>query len=250
MKDIIFMSYLTPGILELFQVEKMINLLLNENKYIEAKKYGNIFADKVIKKQEYKEFYNDFLNLYDDKKNIIIQDGKSHLIIFQDKNNKSFNNRITLNINKKDNIFIKNNTLPVLFNLIKIINSPYSIASCKDFYRLYQRREIQKEKYIEEIPTVKDYSFGLKNAYWRMWFGKEYVDFFGKDRLDQAPAFYKEYKDGIYSIQLYESPYDWNTPKGVKITKEFKEYVGKDTFYDPNDPETKLKAPDFSHYFK
>lgn len=66
-------------------------------------------------------------------------------------------------------------------------------------------------------------------------------------KLDQAPVFASHCKNGIYFVQLYGSPYDGDTPEGKVAAERFKDAVGRETFYDPVDPEKILKAPDFHH---
>ena len=246
MRDMVINIKLIPGLFSMEIIEKILHLTIEEYKWLIPTKYGHIDADLKIKQSTYNDYKNDLLDLYRKYNDLCLGKGNNYLIISPYKN--FFIGKIYFISTNLSNVFEFGLSNEQLNKIMSLVNSPIAISAAKEMYDKYQLREIQRDGYTEGTYTVKDYSQGLQNAFWRMWFGREYVEFFGKEKVDNAPAYFKEYNSdtGIYFIQLFESPYDWNTPEGIKATEKFKDWVGRESFYDPSNPEKVLKAPDFS----
>ena len=223
-------------------IEQFLKLSIVDYKFINPSKYGHINAKIKVSHSSFDVYKKELSKLYEEKKDLCLGQGKDYLIVYPQE--KSLVGNIYFISSKFPKINFKDEQIKTL---MKLLNSPLSYSATEEMYYKFQLRDIKRKGYTEQIYTVRNYSEGLTNAFWRMWFGKEYINFFEKDELDKAPAFYKNYSDGIYFIQLFETPYDWNTKDGIKITEEFKRAVGIDAFYDPQNPEKKLKAPDFKH---
>lgn len=81
---------------------------------------------------------------------------------------------------------------------------------------------------------------------WGMFFGKEYVELFGKDKLLTAPVFEtRAHSDGVY-VQLTENITDplENYESYMELKKAFMDHVGADAFLSIDNPNPRL--PDLS----
>jgi hypothetical protein len=227
------------------KIEELLRLIIVEYKWIDPKKYGHIDSDIKIDKSSFDLYKKDLLKVYNEENDLTLGRGNECVVVYPVKDD--FFGDVYFSTARYPKI---DPICEQVVTIMKLFKSPLSYSGTEEMYSTFLNRRVERENYSEELITVKSYAHGLTNAFWRMWFGKEYIDFFGKVKLDTAPAFSKKYEDDIYFIQLFESPFDWNTEEGMKITEAFKNHVGKDSFYDPADPEKKLKAPDFSHLLK
>ena len=98
---------------------------------------------------------------------------------------------------------------------------------------------VQSEYHAPVTPTI-----GLSGVYWASFFGPTYVDFFSRERVRLAPAFFKkELTDGGYLITTSDSPLDYSSPESREAEKTLIDYLGKDAFFDKNDPDKSLRSP-------
>lgn len=247
MNDVMLQINLFPGVINDADIEKLLDLCINKYKWILPAKYGHIDADIKISGDKLEDYQSKLLNTYKEYNDLIISKGNNYLIIYPDKN--GFAGDVFYSNTNYSTKFKSKNIIQEVRVIMNFLNSPIAVSGTYEMYNNFLLRDVERDGKTQSIVTVKNYSYGLTNAFWRMWFGKDYINFFGKDKLDQTPAFYKEYKDNIYFIQLFESPYDWNTPEGLKIKEDFKKIVGENAFYDPKDPERLLTAPDFKRLY-
>ena len=139
-----------------------------------------------------------------------------------------------------------------VFRMMKHLNSPFCFNDKMQVYRDTLITLVQKELYAEEkVRVLGSVKNGITHTYWRMWFGKDYTHFFGKEVLRNAPAYKVDFlDDDITFVQVTEHIDAWETIEGKEAYKKFAKFVGPDTFFDVDDPDKVLKAPDFSHLFK
>jgi hypothetical protein len=122
----------------------------------------------------------------------------------------------------------------IVTRLMRLVRSPLACANIDD-------------QTLSSPIESEEYPFGLPYPRWRMWFGKEYADFLGRDKLASSPALLKEDLGDIFFVQLFDDPFRWNEPAGREVAQKFMDYLGRDCFFDPVDPERKRRAPNFDH---
>ena len=83
--------------------------------------------------------------------------------------------------------------------------------------------------------TVRRIDEGLKGPFWRMWFREPYLTF-----LNLKPN-----AGNVHFVEFYEDPAAWESPAAVKALQKFRQQTREDAFYDPQQPERKLSAPEF-----
>ena len=84
-----------------------------------------------------------------------------------------------------------------------------------------------------------------------MWFREPYISFFGAETLASAPAMVtRQLEDGTFFFQLYEDPSEWDQATGQDAAERFMEHLGRDCFYDPEQHEQKLRAPDLTPWIE
>lgn len=113
----------------------------------------------------------------------------------------------------------------------------------------YNRDQISIE--ISE-QTEKELQKGLTEhlpgIYWANFFGPIYVEFFGREKLLSAPAYkVEELPEGGILLLTSASPLDWDNPETKEIERAVVEHLGKEAFFDRNDPQRKHRAPIFNH---
>ena len=118
MKEIIIDFGLPPGPLSKNQLEKLLQLIINEFKWIQPDKYGVCDGDTKLNNTNLDDYLSFILDFYEKKMVFTLTKNKDYLIIFPDRNNeKTFYGHITLYLkninettstkdyNKKDLIF-------------------------------------------------------------------------------------------------------------------------------------------------
>lgn len=245
MNKLIFMSLLKPGLISNQDMKKSLNVIFSKNKFFTPKKYGEMFADLKLNSEISDVYINTMQDFYTKNKELLVQSGQNYVYFLPSKDKNSLYGTLTISSNKKKNPIVT--CLSEINDIVHLIEPPFSFSSTEEAFNKSFNREVQKDGYSEIEVTVKDYSCGLTNAYWRMWFGPQYVNFIGIDKLNNAPVYKSEYNNDIYFVQLFEDPDDWNKPEGKKAISDFKAAVGIDMFYDPANPHKKLNAPDFSN---
>jgi hypothetical protein len=95
-----------------------------------------------------------------------------------------------------------------------------------------------------------DYSRYLPGIYWLNYFGKRYVDFIGKEKLLTTPA-YKVEKIGYgILVQLHEDGSKWDSKEYRKVENNILNYIGRQYFFNLNNPDKKTLAPNFNDLMK
>lgn len=182
------------------------------------------------------------LNIIYKQKNInLVSKGEKEYVFIACSEDKHSNN-ITISLNK-----VSPSILEFYNKIVLLMDIAIGFVATSDIKLQSEWKTENCDGYTEQTVSLENgYLDGLTNAYWQMWFGQEYVELIGKERLDQAPVYERRYENGIYFVQLFETPYDWNTPAGLQKTDDFKDAVGRDMFFNPKDPYRKLRVPTFS----
>jgi hypothetical protein len=87
----------------------------------------------------------------------------------------------------------------------------------------------------------------LPGIYWANFFGRRYVEFFGRDRLLNAPAYkIEELENGGILLLTSESPLDFEREEVKLREKEIIQFLGEEAFFSKDGPPNKKYcAPDF-----
>ncbi len=88
---------------------------------------------------------------------------------------------------------------------------------------------------------------GLPGIYWANFFGPVYVEFFGREKFDTAPAYYKEeLPDGGFLILTSESPLDYGKPKVRELEEKIIDCLGREAFFEKAHPRKICRVPEFT----
>ena len=133
-----------------------------------------------------------------------------------------------------------------VWRLMTLVQSPLAEAMTVDEKKSVTYRFVPTPTGEEQLLTVRGYWEGLRHAFWRMWFGRPYVQFFGRDRLEEVPAYHSAPldPDGFF-IQVREKPDTWNTPEAQRAALALKSALNPRAFYDATNPEAVLETPTF-----
>lgn len=84
----------------------------------------------------------------------------------------------------------------------------------------------------------------LPGTYWANWFGPQYAEFFGPEKLASAPCFRKEkMADGGYLILTSASPLNYPQPEAKEAERALAEHLGADAFFDIAEPDRPTTSP-------
>jgi hypothetical protein len=133
------------------------------------------------------------------------------------------------------------------WRVMALVGSPLAVAAASEARKAFTMRTVPDAWGERLVPTVQNYTKGLEYPHWRMWFGPEYREFIGPGALEAAPAVARhDFGDGCF-VELFEDPHAWDRPEGRAAAERFAAALGRRVFYDPDDPDAELEAPDFSH---
>ncbi|MBI2863967.1 MAG: hypothetical protein HYX94_05335 [Chloroflexi bacterium] len=100
--------------------------------------------------------------------------------------------------------------------------------------RVQHPRARDKNKGVETVGGV-GYTLteGIPGVYWGNYFGKFYVEWFGREKFDSLPCVEKRWLDtgGIFFTTAL-SPFDWDTPAARDMQLAVKKHLGMDAFFD------------------
>lgn len=84
----------------------------------------------------------------------------------------------------------------------------------------------------------------IPGLYWRTFFGKVYVDWFGKEKIITTPAYsILELPKDAVCLQMYEKPEMFEESNVEDVIKKAKNHLGEEAFFDKADLERETKAP-------
>ncbi|MEJ2201098.1 MAG: hypothetical protein P8X63_08815, partial [Desulfuromonadaceae bacterium] len=125
--------------------------------------------------------------------------------------------------------------------------SPEEIARGVDAGTVLLSDKIRKTYHL--TVTTHDLRKYLPDLYWGSYFGKPYVEMFGRDLLGSAPVHQAKWfsEDGVF-LQLSESPEDFliDYEKMEARREAVKVHLGKDAFFMENaPPDMTYRVPKF-----
>ena len=110
-------------------------------------------------------------------------------------------------------------------------------------YLITRERLGQRMRYVG-----RDLEKCLPGVYWINIFGREYVDWFGRERLASVPCFRREeLKDGSVLVQSAEDMHYFETEEAINAEKII-DHLGRDAFFDIKQPERACRVPDFTKW--
>jgi hypothetical protein len=118
---------------------------------------------------------------------------------------------------------------------MEILGSPISWATSEQAWRNFSWRLGPKSEGARVLFTVRGIQEGLKGPFWRMWFREPYLSFLSLKRNGET----------VYFVELYEDPAAWQTPAAIEAARKFRDQTCEEAFYDPEQPDRKLSAPEF-----
>lgn len=86
----------------------------------------------------------------------------------------------------------------------------------------------------------------LPGIYWANFFGKLFVDWFGRERMLSAPCYHcEELSGGGILLLTAPSPLDYDKPEVKELERALRKHLGEDAFFTREDPERPCKTPPF-----
>jgi hypothetical protein len=83
----------------------------------------------------------------------------------------------------------------------------------------------------------------LPGIYWLNFFGEVYCDFIRREKLLSAPAYdVREVGNGVL-VRMSEKPEEWNTASYKKREQRFLDHVGREYFFDRDNPDKPTESP-------
>jgi hypothetical protein len=74
---------------------------------------------------------------------------------------------------------------------------------------------------------------GIPGVYWGNYFGPFYVNWFGRQKMEDLPAVEKCWLDtGGLFFTTADSPFSWNAPQARELQSAVKDHLGRDAFFD------------------
>jgi hypothetical protein len=115
-----------------------------------------------------------------------------------------------------------------------------------DYCKLYEHDEFDSKNYNERNQVIGfNLQKSLPGLYWQNFFGPLLCDFIGREKLLSAPAYQvKEFPHGVL-LTLGKEPTDWDTPEYREREQAVEAHLGKDFFFNKNDPDRQTRAAPF-----
>ena len=84
----------------------------------------------------------------------------------------------------------------------------------------------------------------LRGVYWANWFGPDYVNYFGAERLESAPCYRRErLADGGFLLLTARSPLDYEVAESKEAERRLRDHLGEDAFFDIASPDRVTSSP-------
>jgi hypothetical protein len=134
--------------------------------------------------------------------------------------------------------------------VMALLRSPFAFAAASAAVGGFAVPDAWSNSGDVVLGRPESHSMGLDRPHFRMWFGVEWTDFLDRDVLAKAPAIESRAEGAGWFVQIFEAPEDWNRPAGTAAAREFAASLGKNVFYDPEQPDRPVEAPDLSHLMR
>jgi hypothetical protein len=88
---------------------------------------------------------------------------------------------------------------------------------------------------------------GLPGIYWANFFGPLYVAFFGREKFQSVPAYYKEeLPDGGVLLLTAPSPLDYGRSQVHALEEAIIDHLGREAFFEKRSPQKPCRTPQFT----
>jgi hypothetical protein len=137
--------------------------------------------------------------------------------------------------------------------IIDLFRGIYELLDA-DFGCICQKREYDKKHFLitedrgfEVTQYIgKDPEQGIPGIYWITVFGRDYVNWLGRKKLESLKSFHKEsLKNGTLLIQAAEDINYFDSEEGQKIADNIIDTLGRNKFFDIRNPDRKCVLPEF-----
>ena len=226
------------------ETEQVIRFLVGQSGWIKPKSYGSGEPGQPMPKLAGDKAADFLVDFWRRERRVVLEEKRGLQLIFSPPTPTLKAGTISWEAPSSHPALKQSAHIAAVWHLMHLIHSPVAEAMSKPERDAFTRRLVQKEGYEERVRTVRANRWGLRHAFWRLWFGAPYVSFFGRDKLEQAPAFFKQPLDPDgYFVQVYEDPDEWDSPEAAGASKTFEKALGRKAFYNPESPDDKLETP-------
>lgn len=244
MKDLKLRINLPPRSFEVDDIDSILCQVIDEFKWIKPTKISEERPARKLIGKKYDDYREIVMREYLKDNYFVLLDGKNYIMMSPYSNEcKGY---ITYYMTRTENPIAKPGFSEQVKTVMKLVGSPSAHASSNDMYNALIRIDmLQPEGYTASVVVSNDYSEGLLSPFWKLWLNEPYIEFIGKDKLQNAPVVESNFENDIYYAQIFDSPFDWDKPEAVRAIKNFSDFVGSDLFFDRNNLGKKPRAPKF-----
>lgn len=118
--------------------------------------------------------------------------------------------------------------------LVEVHNGWFGFIATRDEseYKIVVRYKRHDGVVIGASPGTQ-LGYNIPGVFWGNYFGKFYIDWFGRDKFDTLPRVTKkDLPNGAIFFTTAETPWDWNTEECRRLQRKVMEHLGKDAFFD------------------
>lgn len=105
----------------------------------------------------------------------------------------------------------------------------------------YDQKNMRHEGVVEAIGV--DDSRYLPGVYWANFLGEVYCGFMGRDKLLSAPAYEVRGVGSGILVRMSEKPQEWHNPGYKEREQRFLDHVGREYFFERDNPDKPTKSP-------
>ncbi len=185
-----YLEYPGDRVPEQAATEQVIRFLIATSRWLEPKTYGSGEADQAAPKLKGEKLV-DFLVEYAAKEgSLTVREKRGLQLMIRPPVPDLMAGRIRWEAPASHPALERPAHMRAVWHLMHLTGAPVVEAMSKDEQDAFTYRFVERDDGSEEqVRTVRANRFGLRHAFWRMWFGESYIRFFGKDRLAAAPGF-------------------------------------------------------------
>jgi hypothetical protein len=130
-------------------------------------------------------------------------------------------------------------------SLYDVLRPAHGYAAMNQDYEAKNRLVYRKDdKTTVQEWVGRDLERCLRGVYWANWFGPDYVNFFGQERIQSAPCHRTiRLPDGGFLLVTTPRPFDSERPEGKRAERLLLDHLGADAFFDISAPERPTRSP-------